>query len=45
MIQVLIVDDFPTVRRGLRNLIEASGDIDVAGEARPGKNHLFSPTR
>ena len=37
MIQILIVDDFPTVRRGLRNLIEATDDLAVVGEAEDGE--------
>ena len=33
MISVLIVDDHPVVRRGLRVLLEVQDDIEVAGEA------------
>jgi two-component system, NarL family, response regulator NreC len=32
-IRVLIVDDHPVVRRGLRLLLEAEGDIEAVGEA------------
>jgi DNA-binding NarL/FixJ family response regulator len=35
-IRVLIVDDHPAVRRGLRTFLELSGDIDVVGEADDG---------
>jgi YesN/AraC family two-component response regulator len=31
--RVLIVDDHPIVRQGLRRLIEAESDLDVCGEA------------
>jgi len=37
MIQILIVDDFPTVRQGLRNLIEATDDLAVLAEAKDGE--------
>jgi DNA-binding NarL/FixJ family response regulator len=33
---VLIVDDHPAVRRGLRTFLELSDDIDVVGEAADG---------
>ena len=33
MIRVLIVDDDPTCREGLRQLLSLAGDIDVVGEA------------
>lgn len=33
---VLIVDDFPVVREGLRVLLETDGQIDVVGEAENG---------
>jgi two-component system, NarL family, response regulator DevR len=32
-IRVLVVDDHPVVRRGLRDLIATSGDLEVVGEA------------
>ena len=35
-IRVLIVDDHPAVRRGLRTFLELSEDIDVVGEAAEG---------
>ena len=31
--RVLIVDDHPIVRQGLRRLIEAESDLEVCGEA------------
>ena len=37
MIRVLIVDDFPAVRAGLRELIGATSDIEVVGEAGSGE--------
>ncbi len=37
MIRVLVVDDHPVVRAGLRAVLEASGDIQVVGEAAEGK--------
>ncbi len=39
-IRVLIVDDHPIVRQGLRKLLELEGDIDVAGEAENGRQAL-----
>jgi len=36
MIRVLLVDDSALMRNVLRELIEASGDISVAGEASNG---------
>ncbi len=36
-ISVLIVDDHPIVRQGLRTLLELQDDIEVAGEAANGK--------
>ena len=36
-ISVLIVDDHPIVRQGLRTLLELQDDIVVAGEAVNGK--------
>lgn len=36
-ISVLIVDDHPIVRQGLRTLLELQDDISVAGEAADGK--------
>lgn len=37
---VLIVDDHPVVRAGLRTLLTASGRIEVAGEAETGERAL-----
>jgi DNA-binding NarL/FixJ family response regulator len=39
-ISVLIVDDHPVVRRGLRALLEVQDDIEVAGEAGDGATAL-----
>jgi DNA-binding NarL/FixJ family response regulator len=39
-ISVLIVDDHPVVRRGLRALLEVQDGIDVAGEAGDGATAL-----
>src|SRR4030066_343842 len=39
-IRVLIADDHPIVRSGLRLLLEAEADIDVVGEARDGVEAL-----
>ncbi|MGD0705141.1 MAG: response regulator transcription factor [Trebonia sp.] len=39
-ISVLIVDDHPVVRRGLRVLLEVAGGIEVAGEAGDGDTAL-----
>jgi DNA-binding NarL/FixJ family response regulator len=39
-ISVLIVDDHPVVRRGLRVLLEVAGGIEVAGEAGDGGTAL-----
>lgn len=36
MIRVVIVDDHPMVRKGLRMLLETADDIEVAGEATDG---------
>lgn len=36
MIRVLVVDDHPVVRSGLRMLLEACAEIDVVGEAGDG---------
>ncbi|MBE1535048.1 response regulator transcription factor [Actinomadura algeriensis] len=37
MLRVLIVDDHPVVREGLRGMLSAEPDIDVAGEAASGE--------
>jgi two-component system response regulator NreC len=39
-IHVLIVDDHPIVRSGLRSLLTAESDIDVVGEATDGKEGM-----
>lgn len=39
-IHVLIVDDHPIVRSGLRSLLTAESDIEVVGEATDGKEGL-----
>ncbi|GGK77210.1 response regulator [Mangrovihabitans endophyticus] len=39
-IRVLIVDDHPAVRRGLRTFLELTDDIDVTGEAADGASAL-----
>jgi two-component system LytT family response regulator len=36
-LRVLIVDDEPIARRGIRQLLASHGDIEIAGEARNGK--------
>ncbi len=36
-ISVLLVEDHTIVRQGLRLLIEADGDIQIAGEAKTGR--------
>ncbi|MFA5138019.1 MAG: response regulator transcription factor [Elusimicrobiota bacterium] len=40
MIRVLIADDHPVVRRGLRQILEATADIKVADEASDGQDAL-----
>jgi two-component system nitrate/nitrite response regulator NarL len=37
---LLLVDDHPLMRRGLRQLIEVEGDLEVAGEASSGEQAL-----
>jgi DNA-binding NarL/FixJ family response regulator len=39
-IKVLIVDDHPAVRRGLRTFLELAGDLRVTGEAADGPTAL-----
>ena len=36
-IRLLIADDHPVVRDGLRGILEASGEFEVAGEAANGR--------
>lgn len=38
MTTVLLVDDHPLVRAGLRTIIEATGDLNVVGEAADGRD-------
>lgn len=42
MIRVFIADDHAIVRNGLRQLIESSGDMQLAGEASDGRELLAS---
>ncbi len=39
-IRVLLVDDHPVVRSGIRALLESASDIKIAGEASNGENAL-----
>jgi DNA-binding NarL/FixJ family response regulator len=39
-IRVLLVDDHPVVRNGIRNLLLNSGDIEIVGEAANGSEAL-----
>jgi DNA-binding NarL/FixJ family response regulator len=36
VIRVVIVDDHPVVRDGLRGMLASAGDVDVVGEAADG---------
>ncbi|MGW0193472.1 response regulator [Nonomuraea sp. NPDC003201] len=45
MIRVLVVDDEELVRSGLRLILEAAGDIAVAGEARDGAEAVSAVRR
>lgn len=40
MTRILIADDNPLVRRGLRDVIESAGDWKVCGEARTGREAI-----
>lgn len=40
MIRVLIIDDHPIVRKGIRSLLEGAPDIVVVGEAESGEDGL-----
>lgn len=40
-IRVLIVDDHPVVRSGLRRVFEREGDIELVGEAGTGREAVF----
>ena len=39
--KVLLVDDHPVVRAGIRNLLERAPDITVIGEAKDGSEALL----
>jgi two-component system response regulator NreC len=41
VIRVLIVDDHPVVRAGLRRVLESEPDIEVVGEAGDARNAVF----
>ena len=34
-VRAMVVDDHPVVRNGLRDVLEASGRIEVVGQAKP----------
>ena len=36
-IHVLVVDDHPLLRKGLQNLVNSAGDLEVVGEAADGE--------
>ena len=38
--RIVIVDDHPIVRQGLRRLIEAEPDLEVCGEAETARGYL-----
>jgi DNA-binding NarL/FixJ family response regulator len=40
MIRVILVDDHPVVRSGIRGLLEKASDIEIAGEANLGEEAL-----
>jgi two-component system invasion response regulator UvrY len=40
MIQILVADDHPVVRRGIRQIVTAAGDMRVADEAASGRELL-----
>ena len=40
-IRVLIVDDHPVVRSGLRRVLESEGDLEVVGEAGDARHAVF----
>lgn len=43
--RLLVVDDHPVVRRGLRSFLETRGDFDVVGEAADGKAAVEAAAR
>ena len=45
MIRVLIVDDHPIVRTGIRSLLDGAADIEVVGEADSGEEGLAQALR
>jgi DNA-binding NarL/FixJ family response regulator len=45
MIRVLLADDHPVVRAGLRGMLAAEADIEVAGEAASGPRRSPGPER
>ena len=40
MITILLVDDHPVVRHGLRGMLEAESDLQVVGEASSGAESI-----
>jgi DNA-binding NarL/FixJ family response regulator len=44
-IRILIVDDHPVVRAGVRGMLETQGDFEVAGEAENGREALEAALR
>ncbi len=42
-IRLLIADDHPVVRDGLRGIFESSDEFDVAGEAANGREAVTGP--
>ena len=40
MIRILLVDDHPVVRHGLRGMLEAEPDLTVVGEASSGAEYI-----
>ena len=41
-IRILLVDDHPAIRRGLRHLLAASADLEVVGEAAEAASALHA---
>ena len=44
-IRVMVVDDHPIVRSGLRDTLEASGRFEVVGQAEDGEEAVRIPLR